>query len=155
MHQGFGSHLPCSTQAHGWGQGGTDAGAGLGGPRSLLVSLTLPQAAKLALGKDPPGRQEDAVVVDKGPGWLAGADLFRPWSCNFHVPFIACFYQLLLHCSDVSVGPKFPFDPIIVDIWAEFHHFSEQGSLFQLHPPCQIKKRQQSCDVPPAPLRVH
>lgn len=79
------------------------------------MSLTLPQAAKLALEKDP-GMQEVAVVIEKGPGWLAGADLFRPWSCNFHVPFIACFYQLLLHCSDVPVGPKFPFDPITVDL---------------------------------------
>lgn len=54
------------------------------------MCLALPQAAKLASGKDllaqHPGMQEDAAVIEKGPGWLGGADSFQPRSCSFHVP---------------------------------------------------------------------
>ena len=96
MHWGFRqAFATLCLSYHPW-VGGTDAGAGLGNPRSPLMSLALPQAAKLALGKDVlaqhPGMQEDAVVIEKGPGWLDGADSFRPRSCSFHVPFVACFY---------------------------------------------------------------
>lgn len=65
---------------------------------------------------------------------------------------------VMFHCSDVPLGPKFPFVPILVDVWTEFHHCSKHGSFFsQLPPPHQIKKKkkkQQSCDVPPAPATL-
>lgn len=48
---------------------GTDVGIDLGDPRSLLVSLALPQSVKGIRGKDllawHPGLQEPAVVIDR------------------------------------------------------------------------------------------
>lgn len=38
--------------------------------------------------------------------------------------------------------PEFPFVPILVDVWTEFHHSSEHRSFFfQLPPPRRIKKK--------------
>lgn len=66
---------------------------------------------------------------------------------------------VMFHCSDVALSPKFPFVPILVDVWTGLSfiivlNMDLSSPSFLLHTRLKKKEKQQSCDVPPSPATL-